>query len=115
DDAGRVGEPAEDGGAKAAHAEREAEEESRDQADAARHQLLRVDDDGGEGRREDQADDDREDLRPEQVRVWQREREREHAEDRNPDHELPAEAVADRAAKDGAGGDGAQENKEIDL
>ena len=45
--------------ADAAHAEREAEEQAGDHADAARHQFLRVDDDRRERRREDQADHDR--------------------------------------------------------
>ena len=58
-DAVRVGEHAEHRGADAAHAEGEAEEDAGDHADPARQQLLRVDHDRREGRRQDQADDAR--------------------------------------------------------
>ena len=55
-DAGQVGQQAEHRRAEAAHAEREAEEQARDHADLAGHQFLRVDHDGRERRRQDQAD-----------------------------------------------------------
>ncbi len=71
DDAGHVGEFAEDGCADAAHAEGESEEESGDHADSAGNQLLRVDEDGGEGGRDDETDDDAEDAGPEEVGVGQ--------------------------------------------
>ena len=53
-DVGVVGQPAEHRGADAGDAEREAEEETRDQSDVARHQLLGVHEDRGEGRGQDQ-------------------------------------------------------------
>ena len=76
---------AEDGGADAAHAEGEAEEEAGDHADAAGDQFLRVDEDGGEGGGEDEADDDGEDGGPEEVGVGQDEGEGQDAEDGDPD------------------------------
>ena len=51
-----VGDDAEQRRADAAQAEREAEEEARHRSDIAGRQLLRVDDDGGEGRGENEAD-----------------------------------------------------------
>lgn len=57
---GRIGQLTQQGGAYAPHAEGEAEEEAGDGADLAGHQLLGVDQDGGEGRRQDEADDHRE-------------------------------------------------------
>ena len=53
-----VGERAEQRGADAADAEDEAEEQAGDHADATQHQLLAEDDDRGERRGEDEADDD---------------------------------------------------------
>src|SRR5215475_13916142 len=44
-DARRVGQPSEDSGTQPTHAEREPEEQTRDQSNAAGHQLLCVDDD----------------------------------------------------------------------
>ena len=75
-DADAIGQLAERGGADAAHAEREAEEHAGDQADASRHELLRVDDDRREGGREDQADHDGEHRGPEEIGVRQQQRER---------------------------------------
>lgn len=54
--AGAVGQLAEQGGADAGEAEGQAEEEAGDGAHFARHQILGVDQDGGEGRGQDQAD-----------------------------------------------------------
>ena len=44
-----VGEAAEEGGADSAHAEGETEKQAGDGADLVGHQVLRVDQDGGEG------------------------------------------------------------------
>src|SRR6201999_657384 len=57
-DAGFVGEVAEDGGSYAPHAEGEAEEEAGDQSDLPGHEFLGIDEDGGEGRGQDDADED---------------------------------------------------------
>ena len=54
-------------------------------------------------------------ARPEQVRVGQQHRERKYAQDRHPDHELPAEAVADGPAQDGACGHRAEEDEQVEL
>ena len=64
---------------------------------------------------EDQADNDAEDRRPEQTDIGQCQRERQHAEDRPPDHAPRADAVADRAADHRAGGDGEEEQEQIKL
>ena len=42
-------------------------------------------------------------------------RERQHAEDRDPDDELAAEAIADRPVGDGAGGDRREKHELADL
>ena len=86
-----------------------------DQADPARHQLLRVDHDRRERRGQDQADDHGQHRGPEQVGVRQQQRERQDAEDRAPDHVLAAEAIADRPAEDRAGGDRAEEHEQVEL
>jgi len=76
---------------------------------------LRVDDDGREGRGEDQADWHGEHGRPKQVDVRQYEREWKYAQDRDPDHGLESEPIADRSAAKCAGRDGAQEDKQVEL
>ena len=83
----------------AARAERKAEEDPRHHPDPARHQLLRKHHDRRERRREDQPDDDRQHHRPGEVRIGQGQRERQHPEDREPDHELRAEPVARSARR----------------
>jgi hypothetical protein len=57
--------------ANAAHAECEAEKDARDQPDAAGHEVLRVNDDRGESREQNQPDDHGKHRRPEQVGVRQ--------------------------------------------
>ena len=64
-----VGEDAKDCRTQTACAEGEAEEDAGDHADAARDQLLREDDDGGESRGEDQPDQHGQHARPEEVRI----------------------------------------------
>ena len=81
----------------------------------AGHQLLRVHHDGREGRGQDQADRHGEHAGPEQVRVRQQQREGQHAEDRNPDHVLAAQPVAERAAEDAAGRHRGQEHEQVQL
>jgi hypothetical protein len=67
-DAVLVGEGAEDGGADAAKAEGEAEEEAGHRADFAGDELLRINENGGDGRGEDDADDRDQSGAP----VWER-------------------------------------------
>jgi hypothetical protein len=110
-----VGQQPEHGRAKAAHAERKAEEQARDHARLARDQLLGEHDDGRERRRQDKADHDRQGRRPEQVHVRQQERERSDAEDRKPDHRLAADAVPERSAHERAERGSEQENEEVQL
>src|SRR5262245_49934186 len=45
----------------------------------------------------------------------ERERERQHTEDRDPDDVLATKPIADRSAEDRPGSDRAEENEEIDL
>jgi hypothetical protein len=71
--AAAIGQCSEDGGADAAQAEGEAEEEAGHRADFAGDELLRVNQNGGEGRGEDDADDRAQDGAPEKIRVRQRE------------------------------------------
>ena len=59
-DAGPIGDLAKHGGADAAEAERNSEEQSRHHADTPGHQLLAVHDDGGKRRRQHQTDNDAE-------------------------------------------------------
>src|SRR6185437_6800058 len=67
--------PPQDGRAYAAHAEGEPEEQPCNEPDLSRYQFLGIDQNGGEGGGQDDADKDREDARPEQVGgVWQRQR-----------------------------------------
>src|SRR5207249_4589501 len=95
-----------------AEAEGEPEEDAGDHADASGHQLLREDDYGREGGRQDEPDQDDEDVGPRQVGIRQRQRERQAAEDREPDHRLGAEAIAEQAAEDEAGGGRAEEQEQ---
>ena len=101
--------------AEPAEAERNPEEQPGDGADLARHQLLAVDDDGGERRGQHQPDDHAEDWRPEQVGIGQHHGERQNAEDRAPDHRLAADPVADRPADQRAHRHRAQEDEQVDL
>ncbi len=99
----------------AAEPERQPEEQPGDRADIAGHQLLRIDDDCREGRGEDEADRDRVDHRPELVEMRQRQGERQHADDRSPDHEFSSKTVADRAADESSRRHGAEKDEQIDL
>ena len=86
-----------------------------DGADVAGHELLRVDDDRREGRREDQPDDRAQHAVHGQVRVGQREGERQHAENRSPDHVLAPDTVTDRAAEHRAGRHRAEKHEQVQL
>ena len=102
-DAGAVCYYAEHGGAYAAHSESEAEEQARNHADAAWHQLLGIDQDRRECRREHEANYDAENNCRRQADVGQRQCKRQDAEDRTPDDRLAAESVPNRAANDCSG------------
>ena len=102
-DAGCVGQLTEHRGPQSSRAERKTKEDAGHSSDATRHKFLREDHDGRERRREDQADDDGQDLCPEQVRVWQQQGERQRAEDRHPDHVLAPDAIAHRPADERPG------------
>jgi hypothetical protein len=62
-----------------------------------------------------QPDHDTEDRGPEQIRVRQRQRERQDAENRAPDHVLPADPVAHRPANESPRGHSAQKHEQVDL
>src|SRR5262249_27953308 len=114
-DAGDVGEPSERGCAESADAEGKSEKQSGDEADAPREQFLGEDENRRERRRQNQSNDDAQDRRPEERRVRQEQRERQDAEDRNPNHQFSPEAIANGAADERAGGDGAEKNKQVHL
>src|SRR5471030_1702590 len=114
-EAGSIGERAQEGRADAAHAEREAEEETGDGSYSAGHQFLGIDQDRRKGRGQNQADYGAEDAGPKKVGIGQRQGEREHAEDGAPDDVLAADTVANGAADDGPGGNRAQEDEQMHL
>ena len=103
-----IGQIAEQGRAHATHAKRQSEEQAGDHSDFARHQFLSVNQDGGEGRRQNHADDHAEDAGPEQVRIGQHQGERQHAEDGAPDDIFAPDAIANGSADDGARRNGAR-------
>jgi hypothetical protein len=90
-----IGHFTEEGGAEAAQAKGEAEEEAGHGAQFAGDELPRINKDGGESGGEDEADDRAQDDAPKEVRVGKREGERRDAEDRDPDDGFPPDAVAD--------------------
>src|SRR4051794_28838038 len=94
-----IGDAAEHRRAKTADAEGDAEEYPGDHAEAVRHQLLREYDDRRSGRRDDQPDADRQHRARIESGVRQRQRERQRAEDRQPDDVFAAETVAKRSAE----------------
>jgi hypothetical protein len=102
-------------GADPAQAEGEAEEEARDEADAPGDELLRVDEDGREGRRQHEADQHAERDGRVQAGPGKGERERHDAEDRAPDHPPRPDAIADGAAEDRPGGGRAQVHEQEEL
>ena len=86
-----------------------------DRADLARHQLLRIDDDRREGRR--QCNPMKTDMhpRPEQIRIGQRQREGQSAENREPDHVLASESVAEQSAREACRRRRGEEQEQIEL
>ncbi|GCC42489.1 hypothetical protein chiPu_0026807, partial [Chiloscyllium punctatum] len=114
-DRGVVGKLAKHRGAQPADAERDAEEHAGDHAEAMRHQFLREHDDRRRRRRDDQADHDRQHRAGEQPGIGQRQRERQRAEDREPDHVFAAEAIAERATDERAGSVRGKEDEQIEL
>ncbi len=114
-DAGDVGDPAQRRRADAGEPEREAVEDAGDHAHASGQQVLRIDQDGGERRGDDQPDQHRQHAGPEQAGVRQQQRERQRPEDGEPDHRLAAEPVADLAAGQRAQHHRGQEHEQADL
>lgn len=98
-DARRVGDPAENGGTESAQAEGEAKKQSGHKTDFTRQQLLRVDDDDREGRRQNKPGAYAHRRGPKQIRIWQRDGERRRTEDRQPYNVASAEPVCQRAAE----------------
>ena len=114
-DAVAVGNGSEHRRTDAAHAEGEAEEQSGHRADPAGQEFLRINDDGGKGRRQDEADADAQNRGPVQADVGQRHGQRRDAEDREPDDALAAHAVPDGSADQRADRGGEQEQEQIQL
>src|SRR5579863_389863 len=88
----------ENGGSETPHAKGKTEEKPGDKTDLSRDQFLCVDEDRGKSRRENDADTKREDAGPEKIGIRQQEGERRHAQNREPDDILAAEAVSCVAA-----------------
>ena len=61
------------------------------------------------------ADDRAQHGAPEEIRVREREGEGRDAEDRDPDDRFAPDAVADRSAEEGAGGNRGEEDEEMQL
>jgi hypothetical protein len=75
-----IGHGVEDGGADAAESEGEAEEEAGHCAHSAGDELLGVNEDGGEGRGQNEPDDGAQEGAPEEICVGERESEMRNAE-----------------------------------
>src|SRR2546425_4106426 len=101
-DAGEVSELAEGGGAQAPETEREAVEHPGGQTHPTRQELLRIDEDGREGRGHDHGDEHSENAGPEQVGVWQEQREGQGPQDRKPHDGLASHAITDGTPSKGA-------------
>src|SRR6267142_4337197 len=114
-DAGEVSELAEGGGAQTAQAEREAVKHPRRQTYPARQQLLRIDQDGREGRGHDHGDEHGQNAGPEQVGVRQEQGEGQGPQDREPHDGNTSHAVTDRSACKSAGHDAGEEREQIEL
>ena len=114
-DAGVIGKPAEHGGAKSADAEGDAEEHAGDHPETVRHQFLREHDDRRRRRRKDQADEYGQHRASDQAGIGQRQRERQRAEDREPDDIFAAETIAERPAEERADRVGGKKDEEIEL
>ncbi len=107
-----VGDLAEGGGAEAAQPERDAEEHAGDQPDPTGQQILRIDQDGGEGRGHDDRHGDGQHAGPEQVGVGQHQREGQGAQDGEPHDRDAADLVTDQTAQDRADHDADQEGEQ---
>ena len=114
-DARVVGQPAQQRGADARRAKGQSEEQAGDQPHVARHQFLGVDDDCRESRRQNHPDETGEHDGHGQADMRQQQRERRHAEDGNPNHELAADPVAHRPADDRARRHGKEKGKQGPL
>src|SRR6202049_208142 len=110
-----VGESAEHGRADAADPEGESEEQAGDGADLAGHQLLGEYHDGGECRGQNQPDDETQGAGPLKIDERQENREGSHAQYRDPDDPLAADAVADGAAEQGPERHRDKKSEQIDL
>ena len=92
-------------------AEGQPEKQTRDKAHFARHQILRVDKDGGEGGSQDETNDESQDRRGGESDVRQSQRKGRHTEDGEPDDRLATDAIAQRSPGNGAESDGKKKRK----
>src|SRR5258708_6598174 len=113
--AAMVGDLAQHGGAEAADAERKSEENAGNHSEAVRHQFLREHDDRGSRGRNNKPDEHRQHRAGEQPGMGQRQRERQRAENREPDYVFAAEAIAQRATEEGPGRVRGEEHEQIEL
>ena len=114
-DAGLVGEPAEEGGAQAAQAKHQPEEDAGYQAHLVGHQVGGIDHYGRECRGDDEAGEEGADEGPREVGVRHGKGEGGGAQDGEPYHVFSTELVAKHAACHGADGEGCEEDEEAEL
>src|SRR5712671_4358616 len=79
---------------------RQTEKRSRYRSHFCRHQLLRKHQNRGKRRSQNQSDHHAQNSRPKQIRIRQHQRERQHTQNRIPNHHLAPHAVAHRTAKE---------------
>src|ERR1700730_9759109 len=101
--------------ADSAQPKRQPEERSRYRPHFRGHQLLRENQNRGKRRRQNQSNNHAQNSRPEQIRVRQDQRERQHAQYRIPDHHFASHAVAHRPAKKCSRRHRAKKRKQMNL
>jgi len=101
--------------ADAAQPEHQSEKDARDHSDLVRLELGGIDQDGGEGRGDDQAAGHGRRHGPAQTEVGEREGEGRRAEDGEEDDVLPSVAVAEESAEQRPRGEGREEGEEAEL
>ncbi|MNF80875.1 hypothetical protein D3C84_631280 [compost metagenome] len=101
--------------ANPAKTKHQTEEYTGNHPDIARHQFLGIHNNRRERRGEDEADDHAENTGPEQVDMRQQQREWRDAEDREPDHRLTPDLVADRPTEEGPRRHRAEKQEQVQL
>lgn len=111
-DAGLVGEPSEEGGAQAAQAEHQSEEDAGYQSHLVGHQVGGVDHDRRERRGDDETGEEGADDGPSETHERHGYGERRGPQDGEPDDVFPAEPVAQHASRHRPDGEGGKEDEQ---